>query len=233
MRRHRSILLIMLSLAAAALGTVVPSVVVGVSQAQPPTTKLAASPMIAQDPSGNGYWTVASDGGVFAFGDAKFFGSMGGKHLNAPIVGISATPDGQGYWLVASDGGIFSFGDAQYFGSMGSIPLNKPMVGMAATVPMATATAPPALLPELTTDGLSYSPGATVTYTGTGWNGCTSIKVNLFGPGGFTVATNITPVAGQFTGSFTAPALAGTEDILIAEGTPNPPCHALTVLAVT
>ena len=27
-----------------------------------------------------GYWTVASDGGIFAFGDAPFYGSMGGAH---------------------------------------------------------------------------------------------------------------------------------------------------------
>ena len=51
---------------------------------------------------------MASDGGIFAFGDAGFFGSMGGKPLNKPIVGIASTPDGQGYWEVASDGGIFS-----------------------------------------------------------------------------------------------------------------------------
>ena len=27
-------------------------------------------------PSGRGYWMVASDGGIFAFGDAGFFGSI-------------------------------------------------------------------------------------------------------------------------------------------------------------
>jgi len=36
-----------------------------------------------------------------------FDGSMGGIHLNQPIVGMASTPDGNGYWLVASDGGIF------------------------------------------------------------------------------------------------------------------------------
>ena len=75
---------------------------------------------------GGGYWEVASDGGIFAFGDAGFYGSMGGKPLNAPIVGMAATPDGGGYWLVASDGGIFNFGDASFFGSTGSIHLNRP-----------------------------------------------------------------------------------------------------------
>ena len=61
------------------------------------------------------------DGGVFAFGDAQFYGSMGGQPLNQPIVGMASTADGKGYWLVAADGGIFSFGDATFYGSMGGI----------------------------------------------------------------------------------------------------------------
>jgi len=82
---------------------------------------------------GQGYWLVASDGGVFSFGDARFDGSAGGSHLNAPIVGMAATSDGQGYWLVASDGGVFSFGDARFDGSAGGSHPNAPIVGMAAT----------------------------------------------------------------------------------------------------
>ena len=80
-----------------------------------------------------GYWEVASDGGIFAFGGAPFYGSMGGKPLNQPIVGIASTPTGTGYWQVASDGGLFAFGGAQFHGSMGGKPLNKPIVGMAPT----------------------------------------------------------------------------------------------------
>jgi hypothetical protein len=72
---------------------------------------------------------VASDGGIFAFGDAVFGGSTGNLHLNQPIVGITPTPDGKGYWLVARDGGIFSFGDAPFYGSTGNLPLNQPIVG--------------------------------------------------------------------------------------------------------
>ena len=63
---------------------------------------------MAVTPDGNGYWLVGSDGGVFAFGDATFMGSMGGRLLNAPVVAIASTPDGKGYWLVASDGGVFA-----------------------------------------------------------------------------------------------------------------------------
>ncbi len=42
---------------------------------------------IAATPDGGGYWLVASDGGIFSFGDAGFFGSSG-PHL-APIVGMA------------------------------------------------------------------------------------------------------------------------------------------------
>jgi len=83
------------------------------------------------DPT-TGYRMVAGDGGVFDFGSAQFYGSMGGKPLNQPVVASAATPTGNGYWEVASDGGIFSFGNAQFHGSMGGKPLNKPVVGMAA-----------------------------------------------------------------------------------------------------
>jgi hypothetical protein len=100
--------------------------IVGVATVTPPSSE--AHP----------YWLAAADGGVFAFPGSisfpggGFFGSMGGKHLNAAIVGIAATPDGGGYWLVAADGGVFSFGDAPFFGSMGGTNLNSPIVGIAA-----------------------------------------------------------------------------------------------------
>jgi uncharacterized protein YkwD len=88
---------------------------------------------IAAARSDKGYWLVASDGGVFTFGAAKFFGSTGGRALAAPIVGIAATPSGNGYWLVASDGGVFTFGDARFYGSTGGRALAAPIVGIAAT----------------------------------------------------------------------------------------------------
>ena len=88
---------------------------------------------MASTHDGQGYWIVASDGGIFNYGDAAFLGSAGGIKLNKPIVGMAATPDGGGYWLVASDGGIFSYGDAHFYGSTGSIQLNQPIVGMAVT----------------------------------------------------------------------------------------------------
>ena len=43
---------------------------------------------MAATPDGNGYWLVASDGGVFAYGDAGFYGSTGSITLNKPIIGM-------------------------------------------------------------------------------------------------------------------------------------------------
>jgi hypothetical protein len=43
---------------------------------------------MAATPGGGGYWLVASDGGIFAFGDAPFEGSLGGAGVN-DIAGIS------------------------------------------------------------------------------------------------------------------------------------------------
>jgi hypothetical protein len=88
---------------------------------------------IARTANGGGYWIAASDGGVFSFGNAVFYGSMGGQPLNSPVVGIAARPQGDGYWLVAGDGGIFCFGAAPFRGSMGGQPLNQPIVGIAST----------------------------------------------------------------------------------------------------
>src|SRR5258705_129874 len=71
---------------------------------------------IAATHSHKGYWLLASDGGIFSYGDAHFYGSTGAMHLNQPVVGISPTPSGRGIWLVASDGAIFTTGTARYAG---------------------------------------------------------------------------------------------------------------------
>jgi hypothetical protein len=41
-------------------------------------------------PTGQGYWLVAADGGIFTFADAGFYGSTGGAFIPAPVVGISS-----------------------------------------------------------------------------------------------------------------------------------------------
>jgi len=86
-----------------------------------------------------GYWMGASDGGVFSFGGAQYYGSMGGHPLNQPIVSMADTPDHKGYWLFAADGGVFAFGDATFFGSVPGVlvpagrTLNAPIVAAEAT----------------------------------------------------------------------------------------------------
>ena len=69
-------------------------------------------------PSGQGYYLVFADGGVFSYGDAHFWGSMAGQELNAPIVDAAVTESGEGYWLLGADGGVFAFGNAGFFGTV-------------------------------------------------------------------------------------------------------------------
>ncbi len=45
-----------------------------------------------------GWWP--RDGGIFTFGDAPFFGSIGGAVLSDPVVGMAAMPDDGGYYMV-------------------------------------------------------------------------------------------------------------------------------------
>ena len=88
----------------------------------PGNVKRLNAPVVGMVPSndGGGYFMVASDGGVFAFGDAKFEGScpaIGGCSGSAVAVMPDAT--GNGYWLVTNTGHVYSFGDAIYYGGPG------------------------------------------------------------------------------------------------------------------
>jgi len=78
-----------------------------------------------------GYQLIASDGGVFSFGDHHFAGSTGGTPLNSPVVAAASSCGAEGYWLAAADGGVFNFGGAGFYGSVGGTRLNAPIVGMA------------------------------------------------------------------------------------------------------
>ena len=96
-----------------------------------PLPRPPALPVVGTTSIPGGFWMVASDGGIFAFGDAAFYGSTGAIRLNKPIVGMAATPTGHGYWLVASDGGIFTFGDAAFYGTTSNLATT--ITGMSAT----------------------------------------------------------------------------------------------------
>ena len=88
---------------------------------------------MAATADGGGYWLVAADGGVFAFGDARFHGSMGGQVAQPSRGGHGGgRRHGGGYWLVGSDGGVFAFG-APFAGSTGALVLNRAVVAMAGT----------------------------------------------------------------------------------------------------
>jgi hypothetical protein len=94
--------------------------------------RVAAVVTLANAPT-KGYWTATADGRVLPFGAAQSAGSLAGRRLNAPIVGMAPTPSGGGYWLLGADGGVFSFGDARFFGSTGDMKLNRPVVRLEAT----------------------------------------------------------------------------------------------------
>ncbi|MGH9055094.1 MAG: glycoside hydrolase family 5 protein [Acidimicrobiales bacterium] len=69
----------------------------GLADAVPPTATVpptSVPPPLGRAPSpgqrtSQGYWLVGADGGIFSFGDAGFYGSEGGKPLNAPVVGMA------------------------------------------------------------------------------------------------------------------------------------------------
>ena len=125
---------------------------------------------MAATPSGRGYWLTASDGGIFAFGDAAFFGAAadrsGGDRVPA-VIGMVATGLGAGYWQVAAGGEVFAFGDAADLG--GVTTLNRPLVAMAAVPTLAVPL--PDVIPSGETGpgsgGTQSTPGKTTTTTTT------------------------------------------------------------------
>ncbi|HVW33062.1 MAG TPA: Calx-beta domain-containing protein, partial [Acidimicrobiia bacterium] len=85
------------------------------------------------DDDESGYVLAGTDGAVFSYGGAGYFGGAGGRSLPAPVVAVAALPSGGGYWLAAADGEVLAFGAAPFLGSAGDRPLSRPIVGMAAT----------------------------------------------------------------------------------------------------
>jgi len=61
---------------------------------------------------------ATSDGAVYGFGDAGYYGSVPeGTDLNKRIQAMAPTPTGRGYWLAGGDGAVFAFGDAADLGN--------------------------------------------------------------------------------------------------------------------
>jgi hypothetical protein len=88
------------------------------------------------DADAGGYWLAASDGTVYAFGDAKKLGSLADRGLHvSDVVGMSS-PDAGGYWLVGRDGAVYAFGDARLRGSLAGRGSGvADIVGMAGNAP--------------------------------------------------------------------------------------------------
>lgn len=80
---------------------------------------------IVATPTGKGYYIVAEDGGVFAFGDAMFHDSLPqlGIIPSQPVVSMALhepTPGTvDGYWLLGADGGVFALppGKIPFYGA--------------------------------------------------------------------------------------------------------------------
>ena len=127
---------------------------------------------IVRTPDGHGYWIVGTDGGVFTFGDAGFYGSLPGinvtpsparvadsvafhAYASSQDVFLAPTPDAGGYWVVDSAGDVYGFGDAGFYGSLpgrlsslAKTSAHDVVTGHQATVPV-TGFAP-------TADGRGY-----------------------------------------------------------------------------
>jgi hypothetical protein len=79
---------------------------------------------IVATPDSKGYYIVAEDGGVFAFGDAPFHDSLPQLGITPaqPVVDMALCLNGSsvlGYWLVGADGGVFSLppGQVPFYGA--------------------------------------------------------------------------------------------------------------------
>lgn len=99
-------------------------------------TRVASyTPWLTQfvDTQPDGYWAAGADGGVFAYGDARYFGGAAGEDLAAPVVDLVPTVDRRGYTLLGADGGVLNFGNAPFHGGLAGIDIRGEAVGLART----------------------------------------------------------------------------------------------------
>jgi hypothetical protein len=68
---------------------------------------------MAAMPNGKGYWVLTPLGGIYAFGQARHYGSLARSGIDARGVQMRSSPTGAGYWILASNGKIYAFGDAR------------------------------------------------------------------------------------------------------------------------
>jgi len=77
-----------------------------------------SSPIVAMQRThdGGGYWMLASDGHVYAFGNAKKLGGISGCTNYGGANRLLVSPTGKGYWIATADGSVIAFGDAKRLG---------------------------------------------------------------------------------------------------------------------
>ena len=83
-------------------------------------------------PTGNGYWILVASGGIYPFGDARYFGSPLKRGLSVGGVRMARRPQGDGYWVLGGDGVVYAFGSAP--------TLASPAAGSARAVAVASTT---------------------------------------------------------------------------------------------
>ena len=74
--------------------------------------------------AGAGYWVLSRSGRVYAYGDARNYGSVPAKKLIGFAVAIASTHDGKGYWIASSRGRVYAFGDARTHGFVATSKLS-------------------------------------------------------------------------------------------------------------
>jgi hypothetical protein len=75
---------------------------------------------------------VAGDGGIFSFGDAKFYGSAVDGGPEKRIVDMAPSATGNGYYLTASNGAVYAYGDAKPYGGLENQKLAHGIIAMVA-----------------------------------------------------------------------------------------------------
>ncbi len=147
-------------------------------------------------PTGKGYWLVGADGGVYAFGSAKFDGSMGGTNLNASVVSMTALPAKGIVWTGAYRSTTsYTKGDAASLTGSTYVSLRTTNT---ANTPATTLTSDWGLVAAKGATGATGATGAKGTTGATGATGPQGPKgtTGPQGPKGTTGATGATGPAG-------------------------------------
>lgn len=93
---------------------------VNVVHPEPLEAVMVMTAMLTHPAWGDGYLLIQEDGGVFAYGDAPYLGSVPALEIRLTglerIISGGPAPDGGGYWLMGGNGAVYAFGSAKYCG---------------------------------------------------------------------------------------------------------------------